>query len=206
MERSFQDVNEVFMSGKPQFDDVAVIAAAIEVFWRRGYSAASISDLTAATGLSRSSLYQRFHDKDGLFQEALEGYTQRVLLRMNSAKADTARGRLKALLRTFFPDRSRPAGCLIGRSCAEILSLSKEGKAATLAAAARQRQIIAGLLRQGIAAGELAENTDIDAMTWYYLGVLQAVLSFPQLGVDLSILDRMIEVAMSAWPSTLSHS
>jgi hypothetical protein len=48
----------------------------------------------------------------------------------------------------------------------------------------------------------LAENTDIDAMTWYYLGVLQAVLNFPQLGVDLSILDRMIEVAMSAWPST----
>ena len=86
--------------------------AAIEVFWRRGYSGAAISDLTAATGLSRSSLYQRFHDKDGLFQEALEGYTQRVLLRMNSAKADTARGRLKALLRAFFPDRSRPAGCL----------------------------------------------------------------------------------------------
>jgi TetR/AcrR family transcriptional regulator, copper-responsive repressor len=51
----------------------------------------------------------------------------------------------------------------------------------------------------------LAENTDIDTMAWYYLGVLQAVLNFPQLGADLSILDRMIEVAMSAWPSTLSH-
>ena len=60
------------MSGKPQFDEAAVIAAAIEVFWRNGYAAAAVSDLTEATGLSRSSLYQRFHDKDGLFQEALE--------------------------------------------------------------------------------------------------------------------------------------
>ena len=45
------------MSGKPQFDEVSVIAAAVEVFWRKGYAAAAISDLTEATGLSRSSLY-----------------------------------------------------------------------------------------------------------------------------------------------------
>jgi TetR/AcrR family transcriptional regulator, copper-responsive repressor len=195
--------SEVFMSGKPQFDEVAVIAAAIEVFWRNGYAAAAVSDLTEATGLSRSSLYQRFHDKDGLFQEALEAYTQRVLRRMTSAKADTARGRLKALLRAFLPDRSRPAGCLIGRSCAEISALSKEGRAATLAAAARQREILAGLLREGVAAGELAEDTDIDAMAWHYLGVLQAVLNFPQAGADPRKLDRMIDVAMSVWPGTL---
>ncbi len=198
------------MSGKPQFDEVAVIAAAVEVFWRNGYAAAAISDLTEATGLSRSSLYQRFHDKDGLFQEALEAYTQRVLRRMNSAKvdtkADTARGRLKAVLRgflRFLPDRSRPAGCLIGRSVAEISALSKAGQAATLAAAARQREILAGLLREGVVAGELAEATDIDAMAWYYLGVLHAVLNFPQAGADPGMLDRMIDVAMSVWPDAV---
>lgn len=192
----------VFMSGKPQFDEVAVIAAAIEVFWRNGYAAAAISDLTEATGLSRSSLYQRFQDKDGLFREALAAYTQRVLRRMTSAKADTARGRLRALLHAFLPDRSRPVGCLIGRSCAEISALSKAGQVATLAAAARQRDVLAGLLREGVVAGELAEDTDIDAMAWYYLGVLQAVLNFPQAGGDPSMLDRMIDVAMSVWPDT----
>ena len=195
----------VFMSGKPQFDEAAVVAAAIEVFWRHGYSTAAISDLTEATGLSRSSLYQRFHDKDGLFQEALTAYTQRVLRRMNSAKADTARGRLKALLRAFLPDGSspRPAGCLIARSCSDIPALSVEGQAAALAGATHQREILAGLLRGGVAAGELAEDADIDAMAWYYLGVLQALLNFPQAGADPSMLDRMIDVAMSVWPSTL---
>jgi AcrR family transcriptional regulator len=191
------------MSGKPQFDEAAVIAAATEVFRRHGYAAAAISDLTAATGLSRSSLYQRFHDKDGLFQEALSAYTQRVLRRMNSAKAATARGRLEALLRAFLPDGSPRSACLIARSCADLQELSAKSKAATLAGAAHQREILAGLLREGVAAGELAEDADIDAMAWHYLGVLQAELNFAQTGADRGALDRMIDVAMSAWPVTI---
>ena len=76
-----------------------------------------------------------------------------------------------------------------------------KGKAATLAGAAHQREILAGLLREGVAAGELAEDADIDAMAWHYLGVLQAVLNLAQAGADASTLDRMIDVAMSAWPA-----
>lgn len=194
------------MSGKPQFDEAAVIAAAMGVFWHHGYAAASISDLTEATGLSRSSLYQRFRDKDGLFQEALAAYTARVVRRMNAAKADTARGRLEALLRAYLPDgSSRPAGCLIARSCAEISELSAAGQAAALASARREREILAECLRAGVAAGELAEDADIDAMAWHYLAVLQAVLNFPQAGADRSMIDRMIEVAMSAWPIASSR-
>jgi AcrR family transcriptional regulator len=198
--------SEEFMSGKPQFDEAAVIAAAIGVFRRHGYAAAAISDLTEATGLSRSSLYQRFHDKDGLFQEALAAYTQRVLRRMNAAKAstkaDTVRGRLEALLRAFLPDGShRAEACLIARSCADIQELSAKSKAATLAGAAHQREFLAGLLREGVAAGELTEDADIDAMAWHYFGVLQAELNFAQAGADPAMLDRMIDVAMSAWPA-----
>jgi TetR/AcrR family transcriptional regulator, copper-responsive repressor len=190
------------MSGKPQFDEAAVIAAAMGVFWRHGFAAASISDLTEATGLSRSSLYQRFGDKDGLFQEALAAYTERVVRRMNSVPGDTARGRLEAVLRRYLPGGSpRPPGCLIARSCAEILDLSAEGQALAQTGARREHDILTGLLRDGVAAGELAKDADIDAMAWHYLAVMQAVLNFPQAGADPSALERMIAVAMSAWPA-----
>jgi hypothetical protein len=43
-------------------------------------------------------------------------------------------------------------------------------------------------------------------MAWHYLGVLQAVLNFSQAGADPPMLDRMIDVAMSAWPATGAHS
>ncbi|MBV9877837.1 MAG: TetR/AcrR family transcriptional regulator [Verrucomicrobia bacterium] len=191
------------MGGKPQYDEQAVIAAAAGVFWRHGFAAASLSDLTAATGLSRSSIYQRFGDKDGLFLEALEAHTERSICRMNAAKAGTPRRRLEAILRAFLPDPAapeRPPGCLIARSCNEVAELSSAGSAAAVAAAARQRQIIIEILHDGISVGELPKDADVDALSWYFFGVLHAVLNFPNAGADRSILDRMINVAMAAWP------
>jgi TetR/AcrR family transcriptional regulator, copper-responsive repressor len=192
------------VSGKPQFDEVAVVSAAVGVFWRHGYAATSISELTEATGLSRSSLYQRFTDKDGLFREALQAYTARVLRRMNSVQADTARSRLDALLRGFLPDLStpRPAGCLIARSCSEMSELSVAGRAAALASAERQREVFANILRDGVEGAELARNADVDALAWHFLGVLQAVLNFPQIGADEDTLNHMIDLGMSAWRLT----
>lgn len=192
------------MSGKPQYDEAAVIAAAIEVFWRHGYATASINDLTDATGLSRSSLYQRFGDKDGLFRDALAVYTERVLKRMNSARADSARGSVEAILRDFLPKPTaprRPAGCLLSRSSAEMIDLAAAGKTTTLAGIARQRQIFADLLHEGVAKGELGPEINVDALAWYYLGVLQAVVNLPQGGATGEALGGMIDVAMSAWPA-----
>jgi AcrR family transcriptional regulator len=197
--------SEVRLAGKPQFDDSAVIAAAVQVFWRHGYAAASISDLTEATGLSRSSLYQRFGDKDGLFQEALAAYLARVLRRMEAAEGETARARLEALLRGFVANSSagRPAGCLIARSCAELADLSPEGGRAASTAAAREREVLARLLQEAKANGELTEDADVEAMSWHYLGVVQAVLNFPPAGADPDAISRMIDVAMAAWPDSL---
>jgi TetR/AcrR family transcriptional regulator, copper-responsive repressor len=193
------------MTGKPQFDESAVIAAAVQVFWRHGYAAASISHLTEATGLSRSSLYQRFGDKDGLFREALGAYLKRVLRRMESVEGTNARARLETMLRGFALGRSgeRPAGCLIARSCAELAELSPEGRLAASAAATSEREVLVKLFEQGKANGELAQDADIEAMAWHYLGVVQAVLNFPQAGADSGAINRMIDVAMSAWPDPL---
>ena len=192
------------MSGKPQYDEPAVIAAAMDVFWRHGYAATSISELTAATGLSRSSLYQRFQDKDGLFLEALSSYMERVLKRMDGVRADTARGRLEALLREFVPrdaKSGRPAGCLLARSCSEMADLSDAGRSAALAGLKRQRAVVEGILRSAAANGELARDADVEGLAWYYLGVVQAVLNLPQAGASRSALQRMVDIAMLAWPA-----
>src|ERR1700709_311625 len=91
------------MSGKPQFDDDAVIDSAMDVFWRHGYAASSIDQLTTAMGLSRSSMYKRFRDKDGLFQEVLSSYAERVVRRMSAVRGATRRHQHEALLQEFLP-------------------------------------------------------------------------------------------------------
>ena len=53
-----------------EFDPEEVENAVMQVFWRKGFAATSIQDLVEETGLSRSSLYSSFKNKEQLYQQA----------------------------------------------------------------------------------------------------------------------------------------
>lgn len=59
-----------------QFDRNQVLQSAAHIFKQNGYNGTSIDDILKATGLSRSSLYDSFHDKHNLYLQALEFYKQ----------------------------------------------------------------------------------------------------------------------------------
>jgi TetR/AcrR family transcriptional repressor of nem operon len=59
-----------------EFDETSALNAAMECFWRRGYEATSLRDLTAAMGLTAPSIYNAFGDKQQLFGRALEQYLE----------------------------------------------------------------------------------------------------------------------------------
>src|ERR1700743_2687669 len=88
-------------------DETAALEAAVECFWRRGYEATSLRDLTASMGLAAPSLYNAFGDKQELFARALELYLER-----------TTRDRLRRLEDTL------PAEKAIERFFAEIIGHS----------------------------------------------------------------------------------
>src|ERR1044072_8167623 len=60
------------------YDRAHVVRAARDLFWERGYEATSLADLERVTGLNRSSLYQEFGSKHGLFVEALRNYVREI--------------------------------------------------------------------------------------------------------------------------------
>lgn len=61
--------------GRPAlFDTDKVVETVADLFWARGFDGVSVSDITSATGLSKSSLYNSFGDKDSLFMQALARY------------------------------------------------------------------------------------------------------------------------------------
>lgn len=61
--------------GRPrEFDPDQVEEAAMKLFWDRGFDAVSISDITAATGVNRRSVYAEFGSKEGLFDRATRRY------------------------------------------------------------------------------------------------------------------------------------
>ena len=71
-QRSFRNQT---MPRPREFDETAALEAAIECFWRRGYEATSLRDLTASMGLTAPSLYNAFGDKEELFARAAGVWT-----------------------------------------------------------------------------------------------------------------------------------
>jgi TetR/AcrR family transcriptional repressor of nem operon len=55
-----------------------MLTQSMEVFWDRGYEATSIEEVTAATGVSRSSIYQAFGSKRGLFDAVIDKYLEGI--------------------------------------------------------------------------------------------------------------------------------
>lgn len=68
-----------------ELEPQAALEAATQVCWSQGYAASSLPDLLAATGLSRSSLYQRFGVEQALFERCLEHDRRAMETRMRDA-------------------------------------------------------------------------------------------------------------------------
>ena len=71
------------------FDRDVVVRAARTLFWRAGFEGASVPALEEATGLSRSSIYNTFGSKRGLFDAAVQSYLDEVIRpRLRPLKAE----------------------------------------------------------------------------------------------------------------------
>ncbi len=72
--------------GRPRaYDPDRALAQATAAFWDAGYSATSLDDLSAATGMNRPSLYGAFGDKRALYLKAIEGYRAMAQAAMQQA-------------------------------------------------------------------------------------------------------------------------
>ena len=109
-----------------EFDEGAVVAAARDEFWTRGYTATSVDDLTTATGLGKGSLYGAFGDKHGLFVRALDDYVTSAVDGVRTQLRDPTRsaydrliGHLRDQAKKVAADTSR-RGCMMAKTAAEL--------------------------------------------------------------------------------------
>ncbi|HKF07463.1 MAG TPA: helix-turn-helix domain-containing protein [Xanthobacteraceae bacterium] len=115
--------------GRPRtYDPEIALQRATESFWRAGYAATSLDDLSAATGMNRPSLYGAFGDKRGLYLAALRRYWELSHVAMEEALASdrTLREVLRRLYRKalagYFGGKDGPRGCFaIGMATTEAV-------------------------------------------------------------------------------------
>jgi AcrR family transcriptional regulator len=127
------------MVGARQFDEDALLEAALETFWQNGFAATSMIDVAKATGVQRGSLYNAYGDKERLFLLAFERYTSRFLdsVRQALSNPDPAVA-LTTLFKGVVANMSEGApsrGCLTTKT---VIELPLAGKAIE----ARVKQLI----------------------------------------------------------------
>lgn len=73
-------------AGRPrEFQPVEAAQLALEAFWPRGFHEVSVPDLEKATGVVRTSLYNTFGNKRGLFDAALDTYLAQLYADIDAA-------------------------------------------------------------------------------------------------------------------------
>jgi TetR/AcrR family transcriptional regulator, copper-responsive repressor len=112
--------------GRPRtFDADDVLDKVRRVFMEKGYAAASLDDLAAASGLARPSLYGAFGDKQQLYIAALRFYARQILTGMESilAKDEPLERRLtnlfRAAIRLYTAPPTAPGCMIIGTAATE---------------------------------------------------------------------------------------
>lgn len=96
------------------------------VFWKKGYEATSLEDLTKAMGLSRSSFYAAFESKQALFLRALENYSRSGLRNLKDV-ADTAQGNpVEAMMQALSDPQGGSKGCMLVNCVTELAPHDKD--------------------------------------------------------------------------------
>ena len=140
----------------PEVRRAQILDAALHCIAAKGYHAATMDDLVRASGLSKGSLYWHFRSKEEVFLALFERYTEEIFGAWSEAEAvaggvlDGIRAGAELLLRRLSGEAR-----LLG-AWAEFLSHpgARERYAEVLRAS---REQLAGLLRTGIARGEVRD-------------------------------------------------
>ncbi|MCP3716526.1 TetR/AcrR family transcriptional regulator [Paraburkholderia sp. CNPSo 3281] len=197
--------------GRPRLLDRDVgLDVAARLFWERGYEGTSIADLTEAMGIPPPSLYATYGSKEDLYRQALDHVSERE----NKAALEALGGKLPARdaiafylhdAAERFSDPGRPRGCMV--STAVLQHAEKSESVAQLVSARRELglQTLKARFDRAVAEGELAPDTDTEALARFYGAVVQGMSAQACDGACRDTLKRLADIAMSAWPSRAVH-
>lgn len=191
------------MARPREFDEVAVIDAAMETFWSHGYANTSPALLAEATGVAKGSLYNAFTSKRELFERALTRYdtvgievTQELLDRPGTTK-QTIGDFLRFLVDVDVAGAER-RGCLAVNTAIE---LAGHDPVAARRVSALQRHTISALgarIDRGRLDGDVSPELDTRACAEFLMNTIVGLRVMAKTQ-DRATLHRIIDSALATF-------
>ena len=166
------------MARKKSFNKDDVLERAMNLFWKQGFHATSMQDIVQNVGLSRSSLYESFGSKQGLFDQALGNYCRtnregvKALLSSEKSVKTGIRNLLESSIHCTISDADKK-GCFVVNSTTELVPGDDEMLKALSKNRASFEKVFFEFLQKGQATGEIPPNKDIKTLS----GLIYTVFS-----------------------------
>lgn len=192
--------------GRPlSFDRGKALDAAMLQFWRTGYETTSVSDLTRAMGITAPSLYTAFGDKETLFLECLERYTNPGPKPAHSliAQASSARQAALELLdfsARWFTQPNSPPGCMVASAASSGSEASSKVRAALKRVRKMNQTALQKRAERDIRDGVLPKSADARALAAMTMALIQGMSTLARDGANRDALLGLVSSAMNAWP------
>ncbi|MEV5014393.1 TetR/AcrR family transcriptional regulator [Streptomyces sp. NPDC053780] len=191
--------------GRPRgFDTDQALERAMVVFWEHGYEGASLTCLTRAMGISTTSMYAAFGNKEELFRKVLERYSEGPSAYFTRAleeqtALDVATGVLTGTIRTTTRP-SHPQGCLGVQGALTASDGGREVRDLLAAWRNDSHTSIRDRFRRAVDEGDLPPRTDPDVLarclTTFAFGIAVQAAS----GVRRDELQEAANAFLRGWP------
>ena len=191
--------------GRPrEFDIDEALERAMRVFWARGYEGASLAELTGAMGITKTSMYAAFGNKEQLFRKALQRYGEGPAAYATHALAETtARAVAEAFLRgavgTTTPPGG-PSGCL---GVQGALASSDEGQPVRDLLVDWRNDAGVRLeerFRRAVEEGDLSRSADPQRLARIIMTLGFGIAVQAANGLSSAELDEIADTALLGWP------
>jgi TetR/AcrR family transcriptional repressor of nem operon len=190
------------MARHKQFDQDEALLKAMEVFWSRGYEAASVQDLVRHMGINRQSLYDTYGDKHALYLLALDRYREVEGRRLIELLEQP--GSVKKRLRQLFGEVVEKAlrdrehrGCFMGNATSELAGRCKKTASRTCSNMAMIEGAFYRALLRAKQEGEIQGVPDPRALARFFFCMLQGLVLMGKARPDRKTLNDVVRVTLS---------
>jgi AcrR family transcriptional regulator len=189
--------------GRPRaYEPEVALARALDVFWKDGFAATSLDDLSAATGMNRPSLYGAFGDKRELYIKSYESYRDRARQRMGETFAiDLPRRemlqRIYAIaLDMYLSGKDGPRGCFTVMTATSEAVFDPSIRAMVISGLVETDRFFARIFKRAQERGELAASADPQVLALLASATLHTIAVRARAQVPRAELEAIVNGAL----------
>lgn len=169
-------------------DREQALERAMHLFWRQGFAATSMKDLEAALRMHPGSIYAAFGSKAGLFRDALDLYSARLVEELGEAldSAPSVPEGIKTYLETAIlsrtDDENARRACLLQKAVLELGGSDEELRSHAEKGLAAVKQTLAAAIAKDQEQGVVAASADPVALAVFAQVQIMGIVTLAQTG------------------------